>query len=151
MSEAAHESFDELKGRLTMAPILGYPDPEKTYVLDIDASAFKVRAILSQEEDGREHVVFNYNKSLSATEHNYCIICKELLAIVKAVKHFRPYLYGRLFKLRMNHASILWLCPLAGDTGIIPVQYLALGQDKTTTRNFPHMAWQTRHPLRLPG
>jgi len=35
---------------------------------------------------------------------------KELLAVVKAVKHFQPYLYGRTFRLRTDHASLIWLC-----------------------------------------
>jgi len=26
------------------------------------------------------------------------------------MKHFRPYLYGRRFKLRSDHASLAWLC-----------------------------------------
>ena len=34
---------------------------------------------------------------------------KELLAVMKAVGHFRPYLYGRPFRLRTDHASLMWL------------------------------------------
>ena len=34
----------------------------------------------------------------------------ELLATVKAIKHFKPYLYGRKFRLRTDHASLRWLC-----------------------------------------
>jgi len=51
-----------------------------------------------------------YSKALSALEKNYCTTRRELLAVVKAVKHFRPYLYGRTFKLRMDHAPLIWLC-----------------------------------------
>lgn len=29
--------------------------------------------------------------------------------MVKAVQHFRPYLYGRPSLLRTNHASLVWL------------------------------------------
>jgi len=29
------------------------------------------------------------------------------------VKHFRPYLYGRRFRLRTDHASLSWLCKRA--------------------------------------
>jgi len=38
-----------------------------------------------------------YSKALSAPEKNYGTTRRELLAVVKAVKHFRPYLYGRTF------------------------------------------------------
>jgi hypothetical protein len=30
--------------------------------------------------------------------------------VIRGVKHFRPYLYGRQFKLRTDHASLRWLC-----------------------------------------
>jgi len=33
----------------------------------------------------------------------------KLLAVVKAVKHFHPYLYGRSFVLRTDHAALRWL------------------------------------------
>jgi len=69
-----------------------------------------VGAVLSQVQDGREVVVAYYSKALSAPEKNYCTTRKELLAVVKAVKHFRPYLYGRSFRLRTHHASLIWLC-----------------------------------------
>jgi len=59
-----------------------------------------VGAVLSQVQDGREVVVAYYSKALSAPEKNYCTTRRELLAVVKAVKHFRPYLYGRSFRLR---------------------------------------------------
>jgi len=36
-----------------------------------------------------------------------------LLAVIKSVKHFRPYLYGRKFRLRTDHASLIWLCTRA--------------------------------------
>jgi len=40
---------------------------------------------------------------LNKAERNYKIIEKELLVIVWATKHFRPYLYGKRFKIITNH------------------------------------------------
>jgi len=54
-----------------------------------------------------------YSKTLAAAEKNYCTTRKKLLAVVKAVKHFRPYLYGRTFRLQTDHASLIWLCKRA--------------------------------------
>ncbi|KAF7654556.1 hypothetical protein LDENG_00068320 [Lucifuga dentata] len=34
---------------------------------------------------------------------------RELLAVVSALHHFRPYLYGQSFLLRTDHASLTWL------------------------------------------
>ena len=82
------EAFNHLKGALTSAPILAYPQPDKDFILDTDASNEGVGAVLSQELDGQERVIAYFSKSLSRSERNYCITRKELLAIVKAVGHF---------------------------------------------------------------
>jgi len=58
-------------------------------------------------------VVAYYSKTLAAAEKNNCTTRKELLAVVRAVKHFRPYLYGRTFRLQTDHASLIWLCKRA--------------------------------------
>jgi len=98
-THAEQQAFDHLKDRLVEAPILAYPDPAREYILDTDASNYHFGTVLSQVQDGREVVVAYYSKALSMPE-NYCTTRKELLAVVKAVKHFRLYLYGRTFRLR---------------------------------------------------
>ncbi|GFT86614.1 retrovirus-related Pol polyprotein from transposon 412 [Trichonephila clavipes] len=51
-----------LKKLLTSSPILIYPQPDKPFILDTDASNEKVTgAILSQEIDGQERVVAYWN------------------------------------------------------------------------------------------
>ena len=86
-----------------------YPDPTKPYILDTDASNEAAGAVLSQEVDGEERVVAYYSKTFSPPQKNYCVTRRELLAVILAVTHFRPYLYGRQFKLRTDHASLIWL------------------------------------------
>ena len=109
-NEEAQKAFEELRHRLVEAPILGYPDPRLSYILDTDASDVGVGAVLSQVQDGRERVIAYFSKTLTSAERNYCVTRRELLAVVKAIKHFRPYLYGQKFKLRTDHASLMWLC-----------------------------------------
>ncbi|GFS87899.1 retrovirus-related Pol polyprotein from transposon 412 [Trichonephila clavipes] len=46
-----------LKEALTSSPILIYPQPDKPFILDTDASNESVGAVLSQEIDGQERVV----------------------------------------------------------------------------------------------
>jgi len=58
-------------------------------------------------------VVAYYSKSLSPTEQHYCTTRKELLAVIESVKHFQPHLYARPFRLRTDHASLIWLCKRA--------------------------------------
>ena len=108
--QQTQEAFDELRQRLITAPILGYPDPGLRYILDTDASDVGVGAVLSQVQQSRERVIAYFSKTLTPAERNYCVTRRELLAVVKAVKHFRPYLYGQKFLLRTDHASLMWLC-----------------------------------------
>ena len=102
-------AFQRLKTLLIEAPVLTYPDPSRQYILDTDASNEAAGAVLSQMVDGEERVVAYYSKTFSPPQRNYCVTRRELLAVVMATNHFRPYLYGQEFRLRTDHASLLWL------------------------------------------
>ena len=106
----AEDAFQKLKNALTEPLILAYPEPHGPFILDTDASSTGVGAVLSQVHPGsQEKVVAYYSRVLSAPERCYCVTRRELLAIVKAVKHFHVYLYGRKFLLRTDHAALRWL------------------------------------------
>lgn len=111
------KAFDELKEKLTTAPILAYPDHALQFILDTDASQVGTGAVLSQVQDGQERVVAYYSKMYSKEEANYCVTRQEFLAIIKAVKHFRPHLYGREFVVRTDHASLPWLLRTPNPAG----------------------------------
>ncbi|XP_067945258.1 uncharacterized protein [Watersipora subatra] len=65
------------------------------------------RAVISTGGLRESHCLLQ--QTLTPSEHNYCITRRELLAVVKAVKHFRPYLYDQEFLLQTDHASLRWL------------------------------------------
>lgn len=108
-SEACEDAFQQLKSRLIVAPILCQPRFELPFCLDTDASQHAMGAVLSQNIDDGERVIEYYSKTFNKAEQNYCVTRRELLAVVKAVKHFQPYLLGRRFTLRTDHASLKWL------------------------------------------
>ena len=109
-NEQCKNAFEAIKQPLLTAPILGYPDPNLAYILDTDASLEGIGAVLSQVQGDQERVISYYSRALGSAERNYCVTRRELLAVLKAVNHFRPYLYGKEFKIRTDHASLLWLC-----------------------------------------
>lgn len=91
-------------------PILRYPYFENRFILETDASDFALGAVLSQKfEDSKEHPIAYASRTLNDTECNWSATEKELAAIVWAVKHFRPYIYGTKFLLRTDHKALLWL------------------------------------------
>jgi phage anti-repressor protein len=94
---------------MTEALVLAYRHPGVEYIVDTDASADGAGAVLSQCLGGQERVVAYYSKTFSSCQRNYCVTRRELLAVIMAVSHFKPYLYGRRFKLRTDHASLIWL------------------------------------------
>ena len=113
------EAFEPLIDKLATAPVLGYPRPEGRLILDTDASAVAISGCLSQEQDGEERVLAYYSQTLSAAQRRYCTTKRELLAVVRAVKHFRMYLWGRPFLLRTDHASLRWLINFKDPEGML--------------------------------
>lgn len=108
--QAEHQqAFDHIKSMLCTAPVLAYPVANAPIILDTDASLTGIGAVLSQVIDGQERVLGYASKALSRTERNYCVTRRELLAVVFFIRHFRPYLYGREFTVRTDHASLKWL------------------------------------------
>ena len=56
-----------------------------------------------------EKVSAYFSRTLNKPEKQYCITQKKLLTIIKAVKHFHHYLYGRPFVIRTGHSALQWL------------------------------------------
>jgi len=102
-------SFQLLKEKLTTAPVLNYPDFQQEFVVTTDASDYAIGAVLSQGPAGQDRPIAYASRILCKAEQNYNTTEKELLAIVWAVKYFRPYLYGTKFKIVTDHRPLIWL------------------------------------------
>ena len=80
-----------------------------TLLLDTGASNVGIGAVLSQVHNGDERVIAYYSRALSKPQRNYCTTRRTLLAVVRAIENFHPYLYARKFTVRTDHASLQWL------------------------------------------
>ena len=137
-TQECEDSFNILKHALTSSPILIYPCLEKEFILDTDASGTGTVAVLSQiGDDGREHVIAYYSKSLSKQQRQYCVTRRELLAIVQAVRHFHHYLYGVPFQVRTDHGALTWLLNFKNPEGQLARWLEVLG---TYNFNIKHRA-----------
>ena len=83
-------SFQELKRRLTSAPVLLPPDFSKDFVIYSDASRQGLGCILMQDR----HVIAYASRQLRPHEDNYPTHDLELGAIVHALKTWQNYLLG---------------------------------------------------------
>jgi hypothetical protein len=105
-TDKCEDTFVELKKCLINPPLLKYPDWKKgNFNLMTDASQFAIGAVLEQDD----HPIAYASRTLNTAEINYSVIQKELLAIVWAVKYFRPYLYGQKFTITTDHRPLTYL------------------------------------------
>ncbi|SJL16146.1 uncharacterized protein ARMOST_19665 [Armillaria ostoyae] len=93
---AQNQAFQQLKKQMAEDVILAIPTPHGRFRVEADASNGAIGAVLSQEQEGRWRPVAFMSKALTATEHNYEIYDKELLAIMLALAEWRHYLMGAL-------------------------------------------------------
>ena len=91
------------------APVLAYPHFNLEFRLKTDASSEALGAVLSQEQDGAERPIEYASRRLNKAEQNYSTTEREALAIVWAIDHFRPYVYGRHFKVITDHKPLVYL------------------------------------------
>ena len=108
-SVVQQDAFETLKNHLLEKTILQFPDFECPFNITTDASNYAIGAILSQGEYPNDLPIAYASRSLNSAEINYSTIEKELLAVVWAVKHFRPYVYGRKFRVITDHQPLVWL------------------------------------------
>ncbi|GAU51812.1 hypothetical protein TSUD_416000 [Trifolium subterraneum] len=98
-NELCENSFNLLKQKLTSAPVLVIPDPDKKYVVYCDASNKGLGCVLMQEGA----VVAYASRQLKTHEENYPTHDLELAAIIFALKIWRHHLYGVQFALYSDH------------------------------------------------
>ena len=92
-----------------MTPVLELPRYDCPFVVDTDASLVSLGAVLSNVIDGVECPLHFASRVLSKAETMYSATKRECLAVVQAVKWFKPYLYGVAFILRTDHSSLQWM------------------------------------------
>ena len=125
------KAFDALKLALTTAPVLGYPNFDREFILEPDTSLRGLGAVLSQvDEEGKVHVIAYSSQTLRPSEksmNNYSSAKLELLALKWAVtEKFRDYLLGLKFTVysdnnplayaqtsKLGVSQIHWLSELA--------------------------------------
>jgi transposase InsO family protein len=95
-------AFDTLKATFTSAPVLARFDPDRDVIVEMDASDYISAGVLSQyDDDNVLHPMAYFSKKHSPTECNYKIYDKELMAIVRAFKEWRPELQSVINPIRV--------------------------------------------------
>ena len=99
LSPEALEAFDHLKAACLQAPILAFPDFDKPFLLETDASGKGLGAVLSQKQaDGRYHPIAYASCVMNEIEQRYHSNKQEFLTLKWVVtEQFHEYLspYGK--------------------------------------------------------
>jgi hypothetical protein len=103
--EACQKCFEELKEKLTTAPVLVMSDIHKGFDVYCDASHLGHGCVLMQE--GK--VIAYASRQLRKHEKNYPTHDLELAAIVHALKIWRHYMIGNKCKIFMDHKSLKYI------------------------------------------
>ena len=110
-------AFNELKHRLTTAPILIQADYQKPFILRTDASNYALGAVLLQSEGNGEHPIEYASRLLTPAERGYSTTEREALAVVWAVEKFRAYIDGHPLIVKSDHQPLKWLLTLKTPSG----------------------------------
>lgn len=116
-SSECKQAFEVLKQKLTTSPVLAYPNFDRDFVLETDASVQGIGAVLGQyQDDHKLHPVAYASRALSAAEKHYGITELETLAVVWAISHFHHYLYGHTVTVFTDHTAVKAVLETANPT-----------------------------------
>lgn len=104
-TDECDRAFQLLKQKLTSAPILVIPDPNRHFTMITDASGDSLGGVLMQE--GR--VVAYESHKLKQHEVKNVPHDLELAAIVHALQMWRHYLIGKPFELKTDHMGLRYI------------------------------------------
>jgi hypothetical protein len=104
-SEVAEVAFVALNDAVTSAPVLAMPDFAKVFTVECDTSTYGFGAVLVQEG----HPIAFFSRPVAPRHHALAAYERELIGLVQAIRHWRPYLWGRRFIVKTDHYSLKYL------------------------------------------
>lgn len=104
---ATETAFEIVKKQLANASLLAHPVSDAELRITSDASNTAMGATLEQlVNDEWENLGF-FSKKLSPAELNYSAYDRELTAVFNALKFFRPWVEGRIVRIRTDHKPLV--------------------------------------------
>ncbi|WMV09483.1 hypothetical protein MTR67_002868 [Solanum verrucosum] len=122
--EACEKSFQEVKDRLTSAPILTLSKESDSFVIYCDASQIGLGYVLMQHGN----VIAYASIQLKVYKNNYLTHDFELAAVVFSLKIWRHYLYGVHVDVFFDHKSSKYMFTQK-DMNLLQMRWLELLKD----------------------
>lgn len=101
----AEEAFNKLKVAMTTTPTLALPNFSKAFVIETEASGEGIGAVLAQDSK----LIAFMSRSLGEAKKSWSTYAREMLAIIVAIRTWRPYILGRRFTIQTNQRSFRYM------------------------------------------
>ena len=108
-------TFELIRRAITQAPLLLFPDFNKTFYLATDASCVGVGGVLYQptetdhEDITNKNIVAICSKKLNPTQQRYSTYKKELFAVVYCLRQFHAYIWGHKLVIITDHMPLVYI------------------------------------------
>ena len=115
LTPKAREAINVLKGKVQSAPILVFPEFDKPFLLETDASKEGLGVVLSQKQsDGLYHPVAFGSCSLTPSEKNYHSSKLEFVMLKWSVmEHFKEYLAYAPFVVQTDNNPLTYVLTMS--------------------------------------
>ncbi|XP_071713543.1 uncharacterized protein [Rutidosis leptorrhynchoides] len=104
-TEMAELAFNDLKVKVTQAPILALPNFNDVFQVECDASGIGIGGVLSQNN----RPIAYFSEKLNDTRRRYSTYDREFYAIVRTLETWRHYLLPSEFVLYSDHESLKYI------------------------------------------
>ena len=95
--KSQQNAYQELKKRLTEAPVLVIPDFTKTFEIECDASGIGIGVLKQQVKP-----IAYFSENLGGAQLNYFVYDKELCALVCEPETWQHYLWPKEFVIHFD-------------------------------------------------
>ena len=163
-------AFNNIRKSVCYAGALVIPLPQDELSLVMDALGLNLGAVLQVKRDNAWEAAASYSRQTRGPERLYSASELEVLAVVEAINHFTPYLYGKEFVVYMDHRPLCSLLTSEHLNGrlkrfsmklqpwMLKIEYL-LGTDNTLADALSRQDWEGKDgetsaetcPSLLPG
>ena len=104
------KAFKQMKQIMSTAPILRFPDFNRTFYVVCDASNYHLGALLKQKDDKKHmYIVACESRKLNSVERRYATTYREFLGILFGVTKFDRYVTGRKFIIVTDHHALCYM------------------------------------------
>ena len=118
-----------VKELLSSPPALKFPDFDREFQVHVDASEEGVGAFLAQPtktSDQEVDIVAYYSQRFKSGQRHYSASMKVCCAVVLALTHWRPFLFGTRFTVFTDHRALMYLYHMQDTSNMLTRRAIAL-------------------------